>query len=333
MNTDFNQLATAIENRSTTTLEKFRKQAVLNVSESELLKILGFVVDYWKEPFRPALTSFSCEAVGGSIEQGTSAGVLFAFASAGFGIHDDIIDKTLKKHFRRTVPDRFGLNAALLTGDFLVLKASTMLQQIASEFEHKKAKMIVEAYGRCYGEVCEAEFMALSFKGSLNIDLDLYKKMLWASTADTEACGVIGSNVGGGSEQEVDALAEFGRRMGFYLRLIDDIRDCKNIEGNLPERLKNERVPLPILFASKSSSERYAEVASVIQKSTITTNDVRRLLEICFEADAFDYMRDLSEKNWSQANRCLEQLKPSSAKELLKLMNNKFLIDLKDFCL
>jgi geranylgeranyl pyrophosphate synthase len=306
---------------------------VLNITEPELLTILRFESDYWREPFRPALTSFSCEAVGGSIEQGTNAGVLFTLSTAGFGIHDDIIDNTSKKHFRRTISDKFGLNKALLTGDFLVLKASTMLQQITAEMEHENAKVVAEAYERCYREVCEAEFMALAYKENLNIDIELSKKMLWKSTADTEACGIIGSTVGNGSKQEVEALAKFGRRMGFYQRLIDDIKDCRNIEGNLAERLKNERVPVPILYAAKSSTDRYTEIDSVIQKAKITPNDARRLLQICFEADAFDYFLRIGEKNWLEANRNLQCLKPSFAQEMLKLMNDKSIVDLRSFCL
>ncbi len=330
---DFNQLAAAIESRCNITLEKFRKLAVLNVKEPELLSVLGFVCDYWREPFRPALTCLSCEAVGGSIEQGTNAAVLFTLASAGFGIHDDIIDESLKKHFRRTAPDKFSIDKALLAGDFLVLKASTELHQIAADLDPERTKKVVECYGRCYGEVCEAEFMALSCKGSLDSDLELCKQILWKSTADTEACGIIGATVGGGSEKEMEALGQFGRRMGFCLRLLDDLRDCRNIEGNLPQRLKNERVPLPILYASKSSTERYNEIEGVIRKATITPSNVRRLLEVCFEANAFEYMLMLAEDNWSKANQDLEQLKPSFAREMLKLLNEKALTDFKNLCL
>ena len=84
------------------TFSKFRQVSVSGVTNSDLLTVLQNVNDYWKDPLRPALTSLSCEAVGGTFELATDASVMFALVSAGFGIHDDIIDKTSIKHFRKT---------------------------------------------------------------------------------------------------------------------------------------------------------------------------------------------------------------------------------------
>ncbi len=42
---------------------------------------------------------------------------MVTLTSAGGGIHDDIIDRSVNKHFRNTVYGLYGLNSALLVGD------------------------------------------------------------------------------------------------------------------------------------------------------------------------------------------------------------------------
>lgn len=217
-----------------------------------MLAVLQYVNDYWNDPFRPALTSFSCEAVGGSIETAIDASVLFSLASAGFGLHDDIIDKSSKKHFRKTALGLFGAYGALLAGDLLIVKASSLLGGIVQNAQLKAASEVIRAFRVSYTEICEAEFMALSCRQNLDVALETIQNMLWKSAADTEACAKIGALLGNGSGQDVNNLAQIGRRIGFYRRLLDEVRDTLNIEGNLPQRLTNERIPLPILFCFQS---------------------------------------------------------------------------------
>ena len=149
------------------------------MSDPALLAIIETVNGYWKDGFRPALTSFSCEAVGGTFEMAIDAGVMFTLASAGFGIHDDIIDKTSIKHFRKTIPALFGVDSALLAGDLLILKASTVAREIIQNYPSVEIVDIIEAYEIHYTEICEAEFMGLSCRGSVDVDLERYHKMLW----------------------------------------------------------------------------------------------------------------------------------------------------------
>lgn len=298
-----------------------------------MLAVLQNVNDYWNDWLRTALTSFSCEAVGGTFETALDVSVMFALISAGFGIHDDIIDKTSKKHFRKTVPNLFGVDRALLAGDLLILKASKMFETIIPENQPVRIKNIMKVYGSLYIEICEAEFMELSIRGTLDIELEDYQRILWKSAADTEACSRIGAILGNGSKQEVNSLAHFGRRMGFYQRLLDDLRDTLNIEGNLPERLTKERIPLPILYAAKSSKNAYTTIQSLLAKTAITPEETKQLLAICFKTNAFAFIKEIANRNSREAISYLNLVKPSSAREMLALINRKSLTDLCSLCL
>jgi geranylgeranyl diphosphate synthase type I len=303
------------------------------VNNPNLLAAMADVAKYWRDVSRPALTSFSCEAVGSNPEMASDAALMFTLASAGFGIHDDILDKSPNKHLRMTILGLHGIDSALLIGDLLIVKAWT----IASEIIRKTSTPIriadiLNVYGNLSVEICEAEFMETSCRRKLEIDIDMYTNILWKAMAETEACSRIGAMLGDGKEKEVEALAGFGRRLGFMSRLADDIEDCLNLEGDLLHRIKYESLPLPILYTAKSSIENYVRVKQIIEKSSIAPSDVKLLLKLCFEAEAFEYVRKIAEKNGRDAIGKLFSLKPSNSRKVLHSMIKISLERINNLC-
>ena len=303
-----------------------------------MLEVLADVKKYWgrrSQLSRPALTTFSCEAVGGEPELSYDVGVMFTLASAGFGIHDDILDKSNHKHLgRSTILGLHGLDSALLVGDLLIFKAWTMFHEIIRKIlKPIKIADIIEAYGNSSVEVCEAEFMESSCRRNLELDLDFYKSILWKAMAETEVCCRIGAIMGDGKENEIEALAEFGRRIGFISRLGDDVEDCLNIKADLPHRLEFESVPLPLLYAAKSSKQRYDRIKTIIKKPRITPFDVKTLLNLCFEAESFDYIQKMAKKNRNLALKSLQIIRPSTPRHMLSLMISKYYDRVNNLCL
>jgi len=327
------ELAAEMEKRSRRTLERFAQVSVSGVSDSQLLSMLADVKDYWKDNLRPALTSFSCEAVGGQTEAADYVSLMITLMGAGLGIHDDIIDKSQNKHFRTTILGRYGIDNALLVGEFFIVKALTQIREIVRKTcNPEKIENIIEIYDSFFLEVWEGEFMETLCRRNLDTELKHYERILWMSTADTEACTRLGAILGGGSKIEVEALAEVGRRLGFIHRLADEITDTLNLQGNLPWRLEHESVPLPILYAAKSGMENYSKIKSVLEKSQVALSDIRKILEVCFETDAFNYVRNMAKQNRMRATRNLGILKKSKAKNSLALLLKNAMTKIDSLC-
>ncbi|MCW4029104.1 MAG: polyprenyl synthetase family protein [Candidatus Bathyarchaeota archaeon] len=303
------------------------------VSDPEFLCILKEISRNWKDVYRPALTALSCEAVGGSPEATDDAGLMFALASAGFGLHDDIIDRSKRKHFGTTVLGRYGLRSALLVGDLLIVKAWASIQNRNMSLPIEKLEVVVEEYGRLNVEICEAEFMENGCRKKLKTDLKTYETILWKAMAELEACTRIGAIIGNGDDNEIDALAEFGRRLGFGYRLTDEVRDTLNLEGNLVHRLKYESVPLPVLFASKSSHQRHEKINSILQKKTLDSADIKELLEICFDSKALEYVFDLAKSNYEKNIDILSTIEPSTALDSLSSLSRQSFVNIADLIL
>jgi geranylgeranyl pyrophosphate synthase len=321
---DYAKLSALLEKRGKKIIAKFGEAAASGVSNSELLSILTDVKAYWKDTYRPALASLACEAVGGQPKVAAGTSLAITLAAAGIGIHDDIIDNSSSKHFRMTILGLYNRDAALLAGDLLIVKGLTNLQEVLSKnYQPDKVKDIIETCQRFLIEICEAEFMELLCRKNLDTELEHYLDILWKSTADTEACTRFGAILGGGSKFEIQALGEIGRRLGLMSRLTDDLKDTLNIEGNLPHRLKYESVPLPILFAAKSSNKKFSEIKSVLKKSRIAQSDIKTIIECCFDTEAFHFVHSIAEKNAKEASRQLRLLKCGKARATFKLIIKK----------
>jgi geranylgeranyl diphosphate synthase, type I len=299
-----------------------------------LLSALNDVKKYWRDLSRPALTSLSCEAVGGKLGEAEDVSLMLTLGSSGFGIHDDIIDRSLNKHLRMTIYGLYGIESALLVGDLLIMKAWTTIHEMVRK-NHKPNAIadVIQAYGNASVEICEAELMETLCRRRLDTDLEYYKNILWKAMAEIEACTKIGAILGGGTKSEIQALAEFGRRFGYISRLGDDIEDCLNLKGDLVHRMAFESVPLPLLYAAKSSNETYFEIKHIIEKSQISPSDVRRLVGFCYKTDSFEYVRKIAELNKRDGAMKLNKLKPSAALNVLLAMLNSSYSRVAELCL
>lgn len=335
-----NELDVLIVEKSRKILERFEQVAILHVKDANLLKILNSVMKYWsssrsksRDLIRPALTAFSCEAVGSDPEEAEDAGLLFTLASSGFGIHDDILDRSSKKHLRETILGLHGIDGALLVGDLLIVKAWSILgEMIRKNHDPMKIVEIIKEYCKFSVEVCEAELMETRCRRNLEKDVEYYLNLLWQAMAETEACSKIGAIIGDGRPEEVEALAQFGRRLGFTYRLADDIQDCLNIKGDLLHRLEYESIPFPILYAAKASTEDFLRISRIVKKAKIEPSDIKKLLELCFETEAFEYGRKIAKENVRINETHLSSLRPSEARQVLSSLNERAYKRILELC-
>jgi len=314
------EIKAAMKKRAEKALDRFRTEAVSGVSDPELLTILEYVTGYFKDSTRPALASFCCEAVGGKPEIADDAGTIFLLAAAATQIHDEIIDKSLWNHFRQTILRLYGMEKALLAGDLLLVKAwSTLKGLIRNLNKPIRVADVMEAYGLISVQICEAEFLEMSLQKKLDVDLSLREKILWNINADYEACAKTGAVLGGGSDEEILALSRVGRRLGFLLGLKDEVEDSLNKQGNLTHRLLFESVPLPVVYAAKSSIDVQTKIQSIIQKESIDPEEIGDIVEQCIDTGAFSYVYELAKLNIGEANELLKKVPSNVATSNLKL--------------
>jgi len=251
----------------------------------EAREALLYFITYRPDVLRPALLSLACEAVGGDPSITAPVGRALILLSGAFDIHDDIIDKTVKRGRRPAIPGKFGPNIALLAGDAFIFKGLAELFEgvMKLDLPPEKKLEIVWTIKDLYFELGDAEAMELKFRARTDIKPGDYLKVIRKKAGDVEAYMKVGAMLGEGSEEQVAALGEYGRLLGMMIILRDDLEDLLDFNVELPLRIKNESLPLPLLYALEDRS-RKGDILAILRRGEIRGREARRLFKLVSEA-------------------------------------------------
>lgn len=280
---------------------------------AEAKEALSHFVAHWRDVFRPSLVSLACEAVGGDPSIAAPIGRSLTLLSGATDIHDDIIDKTMTKEERKTVPGSFGEDIALLAGDALLCEGFIELFEglVRLDISLEKKLAIVHTIRGLYSEMLDGEALELRFRARTDIKPDEYLYVIRKKAADVEATTRIGAMLGNGSKEQTDALGEYGRLLGIIVLLRDDIEDFLDFGVRLNLRIKNESLPVPILYAL-GSKEKKDEILAILKKEEVKGEEAKKLSTLISEAGGLD-------KLWS----LFKELKAQAKQKVKKIKNNK----------
>jgi geranylgeranyl pyrophosphate synthase len=258
----------------------------------EAKEALSHFMSYWRDVVRPSLVSLACEAVGGDPSITAPIGRSLTLLSGATDIHDDIIDKTMMKEERKTVPGGFGGDIALLAGDALIFGGFVELFEGLARLDIslEKKLAIVHTVKELYLEMIDGEALELRFRARTDVKPDEYLYVVRKKAADIEASTRVGAMLGNGHEEQINALGEYGRLLGMIVLLRDDLEDLLDFDI-LNLRIKNESLPLPILYALENEEKR--EAILTILKKEVKEEEAKKLSTLISEAGGLDKLWEL----------------------------------------
>ena len=197
-------------------------------SWSEFYAPLRYACDGGKR-IRPLILVLSAESVMPRMADSLRIGEHIFFAACAIEllhtesvIHDDIIDKENLRRGKPSFHVKYGYNSSILTADFvlgIILSIGSKLNnpRVANELSNAAIKM------------SEGEMMEIKLAEDLKMGEDDYVKVLEQKTASLfEASAKIGAIIGGGKEEEIQAMATFGNLLGIAYQIHDDLIDWNN---------------------------------------------------------------------------------------------------------
>jgi octaprenyl-diphosphate synthase len=225
---------------------EFERQARSNV------QVIAYLADYLRESggkrVRPALTILSNYAVGGDGSRYNSIrmATVMEFLHTATLVHDDIIDSADTRRNRPTVNALYGNETAVLMGDWLYMSAfETSLAE--------RSLPILDILTRVTRKMTEGELLQLTTLGKTDISEQHYLDIIQRKTAFLfSGCCEVGAILGGASEPEQKALADYGMNLGMAFQLTDDLLDFTSTEDALGKSagvdLLGGKVTLPLIY-------------------------------------------------------------------------------------
>ena len=185
---------------------------------------LRYMIEIGGKRIRPrlCLTTFSLfsDRIDESILQPAAA--LEVFHSFTL-MHDDIMDRSPLRRGMPTVWKKWNEDTAILSGDVMLIDA---YQRIAKAPDAAR-KRAFELFSRTAAQVCEGQQYDMEFESLQEVPMEDYDKMIGLKTAVLLACSAgIGAAIGGASQEECEALYQYGYELGMAFQVADDYLDA-----------------------------------------------------------------------------------------------------------
>ena len=223
-------------------------------SESEFCEPLKYALDGGKR-IRPIISLLAAECVG-EIDDNVYAGACaIELLHTESVIHDDIIDNETQRRHKDPFHIKYGYNTSVLTGDFvlgLILNISSRLDKARVTKDLATAAMLMSE-----GEVLEGKL-----EESEDVTFEDYIKVMDYKTATAfEMAAKLGAVIGGGSEEEISGLAEYGKNIGIAYQIKDDLMDWKNEDKLFNLLVKKSSDPRVVFNKMEELLKSYSQKA------------------------------------------------------------------------
>lgn len=212
-------------------------------------------------------------------------------------IHDDAIDKSDTRRGKPTIYKLWGVDPAVLLGDYLFAKAGVTVSDTHSI-------RAIRLFSQTLAIISRGELAQANNAYNLNQTCEDYIQRIFGKTASlfclaTESGGILSQ----APEKATRLLKEYGRDLGLAFQIVDDILDFIGTEEELgkpagsdlgqgtltlPAMLLNARYPLdnPVkrYFENRTQTEYIKQAIDQIRHSTIVDDCYRMAKEYCDSA-------------------------------------------------
>jgi len=225
-------------------------------TESEFIEPLKYAMEGGKR-IRPLILLLAAESVGKVDENAFVASCAVEFLHTESVIHDDIIDNETMRRHKDPFHIKYGYNASILTGDFvlgLILNISSRLDNPRITKDLSTTAMLMSE-----GEILEGRL-----EESEDVTFDDYIKVIDYKTATAfETAARLGAILGGGSEEQIEALSEYGHNIGIAYQIQDDLTDWKNEDKLFNLLIKKSSDPRDVFNKMEDLLQSYSEKAKI----------------------------------------------------------------------
>ena len=265
---------------------------------------------------RPSVTILAYKSLGGEDDDkivDIAAG--FELIHSATLVHDDINDGGNTRRGRETVYRKYGLHNAVVTGDFLFVKAFSL----GGMFDREVVKTTSEACAK----LAEGEIMQSRYRRTEDLTVDRYIEVMERKTAEPLRAGaVVGAYLAGGSTEEIRCLGEYGLNLGVAFQIVDDILDFAGDESRTGKPvgtdLREGYLTVPSLLAMKDNEDARKRIVDLIGQAEPSTDEVKRCVSLVVESGAIEKARAMAEYYGMEALQHLGCLSNTPHSEALR---------------
>lgn len=240
-------------------------------SQSEFKDPLIYAIEDGKR-IRPLILVLAAESIGKSDENTYVASCAVELLHTESVIHDDIIDNETLRRQKDPFHIKYGYNASILTGDFVL----GFILNIAARLDNAR---VTKELATTAMLMSEGEMLEGRLETSEDLTFNDYLKVIEYKTATAfETAARLGAIISGGTEEQILSLAEYGKNIGIAYQVRDDLLDWKNEDKLFNLLIKKSTDPRNVFDHMEELQKKYTTLANNALRK-INDGNAKGLLE------------------------------------------------------
>ncbi len=238
--------------------------------------------------YRPLLAQVAAELGGNEGPEPIEAGVSVELVHLGSLYHDDVIDEAETRRGIPSVNDNWTNTVAILSGDFLLARASEIAAPLGEE--------AVALIARTYATLCEGQVRELIYTDSLDHGPAGYYSVIGGKTASLiRTSARLGAITGGADDDTVEAISDWAWEMGMVFQITDDVLDLIASDDFLGKPAGSDigegTFTLPVLLAAEGADGD--EIRNLLADGKPYGDEaIRRVIELTVDGGYIDAVLD-----------------------------------------
>ena len=270
-----------------------------------------YLIDAGGKRFRPMLVLLTGMLAGAQSTDPklVDAGVIVELVHLSTLYHDDVIDTADVRRGAPAAHVKWSNTVAILTGDFLLARASELSAALGVTVTQVMARTIADL---CQGQIREVQGSAAGqhHMPGVEPDREHYLRVIGEKTASLIASSCrLGAILTDQDEAAIEKMTQFGWHLGMGFQLADDVVDITSSSsesGKTPGTDLREGVrslPVLLVLEAEGAGSRLAKLLD-----DPTEDNVGEALTLLRAHPAMDLARDAARMEATKAKQALEAL-------------------------
>ena len=286
-------------------------------SQVDLIPKIGkYIQTSGGKRIRPAVLLMAARLTGYQGERAILYAAVVEFIHTATLVHDDIIDESELRRGRLAVHSRWGNDITVLLGDYLYIKSMAL----ALTYDTLD---IVRLLCDVTLRMIEGELYQLTKNGDADITEEQHFDIIRRKTAYLfGGCAQIGGMLGKVSEEQAQALREYGFNLGIAFQLVDDLLDftgdAEALGKPIGADLREGKMTLPLIHLLQQREEVGERIVrDIIASRSVSEAQWSALLRLLREHRSTDYAYRRASEFAERAKKPLYAFPPSSERNAL----------------
>lgn len=279
---------------------------------------------------RPLICELACGAVGGDPDMVSSAAASIEHFHTAALIHDDIADESTVRRGEACLHISEGEGIAINAGDLALSQVTGSVLDDKRLSESLRLRVLEELVHMTTRTI-EGQALDIGWArdGRFDLSIEDYLQMAKRKTAYYSGGTplVVGAIIGGGTEEQVAALRDFGMATGLAFQIQDDLLNLIGKQELLGKDFRSditEGKRTLIAVHAMQNSKHSVELTRILASHATDDATLARAVEIMQEAGSIDFAREY-------AMGIVHTAKGAIADKLLDNDYSKLLLQMADF--